>query len=310
MGMTPIICLMGPTASGKTGLSLELAEQIGGEIVSVDSALIYRGMDIGTAKPTPAEQQRAPHWLMDIRDPADSYSVADFCRDAKQHIESIQQRGHIPMLVGGTMMYFNALINGISAIPEADAAIREQIQQEAAAHGWSKMHASLAAVDPIVAQRVHPNDPQRIGRALEVFHSSGKPLSYWQQQKTPGLKDDQAQVVHQFAIAPTDRKVLHQRIQQRFDEMLLMGFIEEVEALRQRGDLHLDMPSMRCVGYRQVWQYLDGEFSYADMVEKGVAATRQLAKRQHTWLRGWDELHWLNTFATDNSAVITKMVTK
>ncbi|WP_100643602.1 tRNA (adenosine(37)-N6)-dimethylallyltransferase MiaA [Alteromonas facilis] len=308
MAKPSIITFMGPTASGKTGLSLTLARDLNCEIVSVDSALIYREMDIGTAKPTREEQQQAPHWLLDIIDPAESYSVADFCRDARQHIADIHQRGKTPLLVGGTMMYFNALMNGISQVPEAKPEIRDAIQAEALERGWPAMHAELEAVDPVVASRVHPNDPQRIGRALEVYHATGKPLSHWQLQKTPGLADDPSVSVFQFAIAPNDRKVLHQRIQQRFEQMLAEGFIEEVEQLRARGDLHLDMPSMRCVGYRQVWQYLQGDFDADEMLEKGVAATRQLAKRQFTWLRGWDKLHWLDTFAHDNSDQIRKMV--
>lgn len=305
----PVITLMGPTASGKTGLSLDISKRLDCEIISVDSALIYREMDIGTAKPTTAEQATVPHHLIDIVDPADSYSVADFCRDTKRLIGEIHQRGRIPLLVGGTMMYYNALVYGISEIPAADADIREKLQQEALELGWAALHKELEGIDPIVAERVHPNDPQRIGRALEVFRSTGKPLSYWQAQKTQGLDADESIQLWQFAIAPSDRKVLHERIALRYDQMLAAGFIDEVAALKRRGDLHLDMPSMRCVGYRQVWQYLDGEFDRNTMCEKGVIATRQLAKRQHTWLNNWPNLQWLDTLDGENSSNIVEMVT-
>lgn len=300
---------MGPTASGKTGLALALGAQIDCEIISVDSALIYRQMDIGTAKPTSEEQAQIPHWLIDIVDPTDSYSVADFCNQAYYYIEEILARNKVPVLVGGTMMYFNALINGISAIPETDPNVRARVHQQAEELGWEKMHAELAKVDVEVAARVHPNDPQRIGRALEVYQMTGKPLSYWQQQKSPRLSNRLSAPVTQFAIAPSDRKVLHQRINQRYQQMLSNGFIEEVEALRQRGDLNLDMPSMRCVGYRQVWQYLDAEFGYDEMVDKGVAATRQLAKRQFTWLRSWQDVNWLDTFDEGNVSKIVELTT-
>ncbi len=309
MAAKPIATLMGPTASGKTGLSLELAEQLNAEIVSVDSALIYTGMDIGTAKPTKEELARAKHWLIDIVEPDQSYSVADFCRDTRKIIDDIHARNKLPLLVGGTMMYFHGLVNGISNVPETDQIVRDAVHQEAEQHGWQYMHALLADIDPIVANRVHPNDPQRIGRALEVYRATGKPLSYWQQQQSEGLSHLAQYKLCQFAIAPNDRKVLHERIHQRFIQMLDNGFIEEVKELRARGDLNLDMPSMRCVGYRQVWQYLDGEDSYQEMVEKGVAATRQLAKRQFTWLRKWQNLHWLDTFDTNNCAKFIDLVT-
>lgn len=309
MAAKPIATLMGPTASGKTGLSLELAEQLNAEIVSVDSALIYTGMDIGTAKPTKEELARAKHWLIDIVEPDQSYSVADFCRDTRKIIDDIHARNKLPLLVGGTMMYFHGLVNGISNVPETNPDIRASVHDEAERLGWQQMHAQLEKVDPVVAQRVHPNDPQRIGRALEVYRSTGKPLSYWQQQQAPGLSACDEFQLFQFAIAPDDRKVLHQRIHQRFTQMLDEGFIEEVANLRARGDLHLDMPSMRCVGYRQVWQYLDGDYDYQEMVEKGVAATRQLAKRQFTWLRKWQNLHWLETFDTKNRAKFVDLVT-
>ena len=300
---------MGPTASGKTGLSLDLAQQLDCEIISVDSALVYTQMNIGTAKPNAEELAQAKHHLIDIIDPADSYSVADFCRDTQRLIADIHSRGKTPLLVGGTMMYFNALLNGISQVPETDESVRVDVHRDAAEKGWPAMHQELITVDPVVAERVHPNDPQRIGRALEVYRATGKPLSDWQQKKTPGLQELTKAPIYQYAIAPDDRKVLHQRIEQRFDLMLEQGFIEEVEALRQRGDLHVDMPSMRCVGYRQVWHYLDGVDSFAEMREKGIAATRQLAKRQFTWLRGWSDVTWLDTFCDKNSAKIVELVT-
>ncbi|MBT0586934.1 tRNA (adenosine(37)-N6)-dimethylallyltransferase MiaA [Alteromonas oceanisediminis] len=305
----PIINLMGPTASGKTALALAVAEQLEGEIISVDSALIYRDMDIGTAKPTAQELERVKHWLVDIVDPAQPYSAADFCRDALAAVEDIRRRGKVPLLVGGTMMYYNALMAGMSQVPESDPRVRTEVHEEAAIKGWQALHNELANVDPVIAARVHPNDPQRIGRALEVYRMTGKPLSEWQQQKTPGLADITGAHIHQFAIAPDDRKVLHQRIHQRYLEMLSGGLINEVENLRQRKDLHLNLPSMRCVGYRQVWQHLDGDYDYPTMVDKGVAATRQLAKRQFTWLRNWTDVQWLDTFAVDNEAKIVESVT-
>ncbi|MGG7092286.1 tRNA (adenosine(37)-N6)-dimethylallyltransferase MiaA [Shewanella indica] len=287
---------MGPTASGKTALALELAEHHNCEIISVDSALIYRGMDIGTAKPSVEELARGPHRLIDIRDPSESYSAADFCSDCLQEIEQIVNMGKTPLLVGGTMLYFKALLQGLSPLPSADEAIRAQIQQEAEQLGWQVLHQELARIDPVSAARIHPNDPQRLGRALEVYRISGKSLTELTQAKSPELPYD----VVQFAIAPQERKTLHGLIETRFMQMLQAGFTDEVAKLKQRGDLHLDMPSMRCVGYRQCWQYLEGEFDHDTMVEKAVAATRQLAKRQLTWLRGWPELNWLESGAQGN----------
>jgi len=286
-----ILTLMGPTASGKTALAIELVTQHNCEIISVDSALIYRGMDIGTAKPGADELAIAPHRLIDIRDPAQSYSAADFRLDALAEIKSIIAAGKIPLLVGGTMMYFKALIEGLSPLPSADEAIRVQIGQEAELHGWQYLHDELNSVDPVSAARIHPNDPQRLARALEVYRISGKTLTELTQIKSEPLPYEAVQ----FAIAPTERKMLHFFIEQRFKLMLNQGFIEEVRALKARGDLHLELPSMRCVGYRQCWQYLDGEYEYDTMVEKSVIATRQLAKRQLTWLRGWPDLHWLES---------------
>ncbi len=292
--MKPLaIALMGPTAAGKTDLAIALHERMSADIISVDSALIYRGMDIGTAKPTPEELRRAPHRLIDICDPAEAYSVADFACDARAAITEIVASGRIPLLVGGTMLYFKALLEGLSPMPPSDPAIRAAIEIEGQARGWPALHAQLAEVDPVCATRLHPNHSQRISRALEVYRISGKPMSAWQTGEGDGLLDSYRWV--QIAIAPQERTVLHQRITLRFDKMLELGFIEEVEALYQRGDLHADMPSIRAVGYRQVWQYLAGECDKATMRERGIAATRQLAKRQLTWLRGWHGLSWVNT---------------
>ena len=301
----PVVAIMGPTASGKTGLALELAKHIPAEIISVDSALVYRHMDIGTAKPTPKEMAIAPHWLVDIIEPNEAYSVAEFVKDATRLIGEIHSRGKLPILAGGTIMYFNALINGISPLPKSDTKIRDDIAREAEEKGWQVLHDELAVIDPVAAARIHPNDPQRLTRALEVYRSSGQTLTHWQQQATTRCPYN----IEQFAIAPQDRAVLHDRIAQRFDLMLEQGLVAEVEKLYQRGDLNEDMPSIRSVGYRQVWQYLNGELSYADMRDRGIIATRQLAKRQLTWLRGWSELTWLDTFAKDNLTKITAKVT-
>ena len=301
----PVVAIMGPTASGKTGLALELAKHIPAEIISVDSALVYRHMDIGTAKPTPEEMAIAPHWLVDIIEPNEAYSVAEFVKDATRLIGEIHSRGKLPILAGGTIMYFNALINGISPLPKSDTKIRDDIAREAEEKGWQVLHDELALIDPVAAARIHPNDPQRLTRALEVYRSSGQTLTHWQQQATTRCPYN----IEQFAIAPQDRAVLHDRIAQRFDLMLEQGLVAEVEKLYQRGDLNEDMPSIRSVGYRQVWQYLNGELSYADMRDRGIIATRQLAKRQLTWLRGWSELTWLDTFAKDNLTKITAKVT-
>ncbi|MEI6858963.1 MAG: tRNA (adenosine(37)-N6)-dimethylallyltransferase MiaA [Shewanella sp.] len=291
-----IITLMGPTASGKTALAIELVKEHNCEIISVDSALIYRGMDIGSAKPTAEELAVAPHRLIDLRDPLQSYSAADFRTDALREIADIVKSGKTPLLVGGTMLYFKALLEGLSPLPAADAVIRAGIAAEAESYGWQHLHDELNRVDPVSAERIHPNDPQRLSRALEVFRISGKNLTELTQVKSPPLPYE----VTQFAISPKDRKVLHLSIEERFKMMLNQGFVEEVLALRQRNDLHLELPSMRCVGYRQCWQYLDGDYDYNTMVDKGIIATRQLAKRQLTWLRGWSELNWLETGLDSN----------
>ena len=289
--LPPAIFLMGPTASGKTDLAIRLRQQLPVELISVDSALIYKGMDIGTAKPDARELSLAPHRLIDIRDPAQSYSAADFRADALKEMADIVAAGRIPLLVGGTMLYYKALLEGLSPLPAADPAIRAQIEQEAAEKGWLAMHEELVRIDPVAGARIHPNDPQRLSRALEVFRISGNTLT--ELTKTQG--DALPYKVHQFAIAPKDRVVLHQRIEQRFEKMIEAGFEQEVRALYDRGDLHPDLPSIRCVGYRQMWEYLDGACSLDDAVFRGVCATRQLAKRQITWLRSWKDLTWLDS---------------
>ncbi len=277
-----LVFVMGPTAAGKTDLAVACAEQLNCQLISVDSALVYREMDIGTAKPDAETLSRAPHRLIDIIDPSESYSAANFRDDANREISSILQQGQIPLLVGGTMLYYRALQQGLSELPAANEQVRLQLESDAQRHGWQWMHDRLATIDPVSAGRIHPNDPQRIQRALEVYEVSGKTLTeYWHQQTRQVLPYN----VIKIAFFPQDRQYLRQRIAERFQLMLEHGFIEEVEALRSRGDLHLDLPSMRCVGYRQVWEYLDGVTNYDEMVEKGITATRQLAKRQLTWLR-------------------------
>jgi len=287
------IFLMGPTAAGKTQLAIDLCARFPCEIISVDSALIYRGMDIGSAKPSAAEQSLAPHLLIDILDPAESYSAAQFRRDALAAMASVTARGHIPLLVGGSMLYFKALLEGLADMPETDAQIRLEINQQAQEQGWPALHRALAAVDPDAAARIHPNHSQRIERALGVFRSSGTTMSAFHRQQSAAAALPYS--VLQMAIAPLDRTVLHRRIEQRFVQMIGQGFVSEVEALRRRGDLHLDLPAIRAVGYRQVWQHLNGELSQSEMIERGIIATRQLAKRQLTWLKGWQGLHWLHT---------------
>ena len=291
------IFLMGPTASGKTELAIRLCEQFNCEIISVDSALIYRTMDIGTAKPNAAELARAPHLLIDILDPSAAYSAADFRKDALRLMAEISARGKIPLLVGGTMLYFKALIDGLSPLPAADPAIRAEIEQQSQEFGWTWLHQQLHDVDPVSAKRIHPNDPQRVSRALEVYRISGKSMTELTQTKDNDLPFD----VVQFAIYPDERAQLHQRIEQRFKQMLTLGFEDEVKRLYQRGDLHTDMPAVRCVGYRQMWDYFEGKIDYDEMIFRGIVATRQLAKRQMTWLRGWDKLNRLHTPIGDES---------
>jgi tRNA dimethylallyltransferase len=278
----PAIFLMGPTASGKSALAVQLAQALDGEIISVDSALVYKGMDIGTAKPSQEERQGIPHHLIDILDPSESYSTGQFRTQALALMEEITQRKKVPILVGGTMLYFNALTHGLAELPDADSEIRARLDQELARLGKEALYRRLAEIDPESAARIHPNDPQRIQRALEVYEISGKPLtSFFHEARAQTIP---YQIIR-LVIAPEDRKRLHEIIGQRFLRMLEQGFVEEVEALYRRGDLTDKMPSIRAVGYRQVWSYLRGEYDYQTMVEKGIIATRQLAKRQFTWLR-------------------------
>ncbi len=293
--LSPAVCLMGPTASGKTDLAVALVETLPMDIISVDSVMVYRGMDIGSAKPDAGTLARAPHRLIDICDPAEPYSAARFRDDALREMADITAQGRIPLLVGGTMLYFRALLNGLSTLPSADADIRTRLEAEAEADGWASLHRRLAEVDPEAAARIHPNDPQRLQRALEVYELTGTPLSELQQSQ----QADQPLPyrIIKLAVAPADRTILHERIAQRYELMLQNGLVDEVESLRQRGDLHQDMPALRAVGYRQVWEYLSGSLNYTEMVERGIIATRQLAKRQFTWLRSEPDLTLLDSLA-------------
>lgn len=308
--LPPAIFLMGPTASGKTDLALQLVRELPCEIISVDSALIYRGMDIGSAKPSPEILQAYPHHLVDILDPAESYSAAQFRSDALAAMADITARGRIPLLVGGTMLYYKALVEGLASMPAADPKIRAALEQQAAAEGWDALHAQLQAVDPVSAQRIHPNDPQRIMRALEVWQVSGQSMTELrarqQQKKQARTAPELPYNVATFAIAPLQRSVLHERIALRFQQMLEQGFIAEVQVLQQRSDLHAELPALRAVGYRQAWAYLQGELTYKQMIERGIIATRQLAKRQFTWLRSWPSVEWLDSLASDNLAQVLK----
>jgi tRNA dimethylallyltransferase len=300
--LPPALFLMGPTASGKTDLAIELCDNLPCEIISVDSALIYKGMDIGTAKPSAAELKKAPHLLIDILDPAQSYSVAEFRKDALLAMQDITSRGNIPLLVGGTMMYYKALLEGLSPLPESDQNVRKVLEAKAEESGWQVLHQQLALIDPTTAKRIHPNEPQRLIRALEVYLLTNRSMTDLMATKSDPIPYN----VKQFCIAPEDRKVLHQRIAQRFQLMVDTGFQAEVEKLRDRGDLHLNLPSIRCVGYRQMWQYLDGDYDFNEMCEKSIAATRQLAKRQLTWLRSWENIHPLDTFSSNNLSKVIK----
>ncbi|WP_420535026.1 tRNA (adenosine(37)-N6)-dimethylallyltransferase MiaA [Actinobacillus porcinus] len=277
------IFLMGPTASGKTDLAIQLRQHLPVEVISVDSALIYKGMDIGTAKPGKEELALAPHRLIDILDPAESYSAMNFREDALREMTEISAQGKIPLLVGGTMLYYKALIDGLSPLPNADEKVRSEIEAKAELVGWAELHKALEKIDPVSAARINPNDSQRINRALEVFYLTGKSLTELTEQKGEGLPYN----VLQFAIAPEDRAILHERIELRFHKMMELGFKAEVEKLFARPDLHLDLPSIRCVGYRQMWEHLQGQYDLDEAVYRGICATRQLAKRQITWLRGW-----------------------
>jgi len=276
------VLIMGPTASGKSRLAIELAQSLGGEVISVDSALVFRGMDIGTAKPDLSEREGIPHHLIDILDPSESYSTGQFQKDAEKCILEITQRGKVPILAGGTMLYFHGLLHGISALPPADPDIRAALDSEARHHGWGVLHERLKAIDPVAADRIHPNDPQRIQRALEIHQLTGRSMTDVIAENPPPPKDFD---VIPVLVAPKDRARLAERISQRFEAMLKKGLIEEVQALKDRGDLHLDLPSMRAVGYRQVWEHLEGNASFEEMRTRGITATRQFAKRQMTWLR-------------------------
>jgi tRNA dimethylallyltransferase len=298
--LPPALFIMGPTASGKTALALALAERLNGEIISVDSALVYREMDIGTAKPTSDELAICPHHLINIIDPVESYSSSNFRMDALKLMEEITARSRLPILVGGTMMYFNHLLKGMSRLPEANPAIRKEIDLVAQESGWASVHKLLAEVDPESARRLNPNDSQRLQRALEVYRITGKSM-------TEHRKDEQKQPyklpynVCQLAPNFTERSQLHEKIAERFEIMLSNGFEDEVSALRARGDLNLSLPSMRAVGYRQMWMYQEGAYGYQEMKEKSLAATRQLAKRQFTWLKSWQNVNWFYTDANDCS---------
>ncbi len=282
----PVVFLMGPTASGKTALAIDLVQHYPFEIISVDSALIYKEMDIGTAKPTAEELRIAPHHLIDFLDPAETYSVAQFRHDALRLIGQIHKKNKIPLLVGGTMLYHRALLYGLSTLPSADAGLRKKLDQQLRESGSQQLHQVLQKIDPQAAKRIHPNDPQRIQRALEVYYQSGKNLSYWQQHSA---QQKLTSPFHKIIIVPDSRQWLRERIALRFMQMLESGFIDEVRGLMQRGDLSLQHASMRCVGYRQIWEYLQGNHDYETMVDKAITATRQFAKRQITWLR--KELH-------------------
>lgn len=281
----PVIFIMGPTASGKTDLAIALRDQLPVELINVDSAQIYDQMDIGTAKPDIETLAKAPHRLLGFCDPADSYSAADFAQDAKKEISEIHKLGRIPLLVGGSMLYFKVLLEGMSDLPAADVEIRNSIQQQADIEGWSSLHKELQKIDPKTAERLHPNHSQRIQRALEVYRITGVSLSDLQQQSEGGIED--IYDVQQYALIPQNRALLHQRIEQRFIAMMEAGFEDEVRKLYQRGDLQADMPSIRAAGYSQLWSYLEGQVSLDEAVERAIIATRQLSKRQQTWLRNW-----------------------
>jgi tRNA dimethylallyltransferase len=292
---------MGPTASGKTALAVEIIQHFPGALISVDSTMVYRGLNIGTAKPDAALQALAPHRLIDIRDPAEAYSAGDFKNDALREIEAIIQQGKIPLLVGGTMLYFYVLQHGLDELPAADASLRLKIQQEAAQQGWPALHEQLKMLDPKAAARIHAHDSQRIQRALEVHALSGKTLSAHHQARPSSL----AYPVHCLVLCPVERSRLHQRIEKRFLAMLQAGFIDEVRELYQRPELSLDKPALRAVGYRQIWEYLSGQSTLQEMQEKAIIATRQLAKRQMTWLRRWDKAAW---FDSEDEALTVKVL--
>jgi tRNA dimethylallyltransferase len=300
--LPPAIFLMGPTASGKTALAVELAQQLETEIISVDSALVYKGMDIGTAKPTVEERQGIPHHLIDILDPSEAYSTGSFRKDALRKMGEIAKQGKIPILTGGTMLYFNSLFNGLASLPKADPVVRKQLDEELALYGKEAMHLRLSKIDPEASARIHPNDPQRVQRALEVYDITGKPITqFFKEAQDNHIPFKKIKLI----VAPEDRKQLHEKIAQRFKLMMDAGLVNEVKALYDRGDLTDDMPAIRAVGYRQGWCYLKGEYPLEMMIEKGIIATRQLAKRQFTWLR---REHEAFTFTSSELDLSTKVL--
>lgn len=301
--MKPVVCIMGPTATGKTELAIQLASRLDAEIISVDSAMVYKGMDIGTAKPGRDVLARVPHHLIDIRDPAESYSAGDFRRDAMILMDEITAAGRLPLLVGGTMLYFRVLQGGLAELPAADPALREAIDRQAAEHSWPSMHRELERVDPEAAARIHVNDPQRIQRALEVFYQSGKPISVLQRE---GRMAPAEYRFTRVALIPENRSLLHGTIEKRFGEMIRMGFVDEVRGLHAREDLHRELPSMRAVGYRQLWDHLSGRLSMDEAQRQAVVATRRLAKRQMTWLRGEKGLTCFDSLAENRDARVFK----
>ncbi len=301
----PVIFIMGPTASGKTALAMALYQVGGFEIVSVDSAMIYKSMDIGSAKPTLDELKQAPHHLIDFLDPSQSYSAANFAADARELINQIHRRGNTPLLTGGTMLYFKALKEGLADLPKAEPKIRENLKQQLENSGINALHDKLTKVDPQTAQRLHPTDTQRILRALEVYLVSKKPLSQWHKEQA---LDALPNPTLSLALAPEDRSILHQRIAERFDIMMKNGFLDEVKALYRRSDLNLDCPAIKCVGYRQLWMYLNNDYTLDEAIERAIIATRQLAKRQFTWLRSWPNINWIDPLIPEQLAKATQNV--
>jgi tRNA dimethylallyltransferase len=306
-GPPAAILLMGPTGSGKSDLAIHLCERLPLEIISVDSAMVYRGLDIGTAKPDAATRARIVHHLIDIRDPADSYSAGDFTRDARSSILDIWQRGRVPLLVGGTMLYFHALTTGIARLPAADSAVRAQIDAQALEFGWAEMHRRLARIDPAAAMRIHVNDPQRIQRALEVYQLTGSTITSLQQSRVSVFTDSN---IIEIAIAPLERRDLHTRIENRFRAMLTAGLLEEVRGIRASGSVHAEHPSMRAVGYRQLWRHLCGLCSLKEAEDEAIVATRQLAKRQFTWLRQRERAQWFDSMHPEAASKVLNALSK